>query len=495
MSEEQVKQEKKIYQQIMKGTAVFGGSQMINMLANVIKGKFTAIFLGASGMGVSSLLGSALSPFQQFFTFSLPVAGVRDIASQQDEDSKARSVLIFRRVLYALAFLGMITMALSSTLLSQSTFGNNEYSLWFVGMSVALLFFILTAAENTILQGYRHLKAYATTSVVGSVCGLLFTIPLYWLYGVDGIVPSMMILSFVTFVFSRYFTSRIGIKSVSLSWRETLSGSRTMLMMGGAMMLAGLLGALSTYFTNTFIRSYGNMSDIGLYNAATIVTIQCTTLVFSSMSADYYPHLSELLEYKDRMQKYVQKEGEMVLLVMAPIISLLILFSGVIVRVLLTSEFDSIVPLLRLIALSFMGRAFCFPLDYVCLAKGDKSFFFWVDGVWTNIKTFLLCVCGYYFFGLIGLGYAMLANAFIDIIVSAVLNKKRYQVSYNSHYLKMFMYLLLVNVLVLGASYIHTPFLSYSLMLLLVVAMCIVSLIQIFTRIRGKHIQTYKTKP
>jgi hypothetical protein len=89
----------------------------------------------------------------------------------------------------------------------------------------------------------------------------------------------------------------------------------------------------------------------------------------------------------------------------------------------------------------------------------------------------------------------MLANAFIDIIVSAVLNKKRYQVSYNSHYLKMFMYLLLVNVLVLGASYIHTPFLSYSLMLLLVVAMCIVSLIQIFTRIRGKHIQTYKTKP
>ena len=111
-----------------------------------------------------------------------------------------------------------------------------------------------------------------------------------------------------------------------------------------------------------------------------------------------------LLEYKDRMQKFVQKEGEMVLLVMAPIISLLILFSAVVVRVLLTSEFDSIIPLLRLIALSFMGRAFCFPLDYVCLAKGDKSFFFWVDGVWTNIKTFLLCISGYYFFGLIGLG-------------------------------------------------------------------------------------------
>ena len=94
MNDEQGKQEKKIYQQIMKGTAVFGGSQMINMLANVIKGKFTAIFLGASGMGISSLLGSALSPFQQFFTFSLPVAAVRDIASGQDEDAKARSVLI-----------------------------------------------------------------------------------------------------------------------------------------------------------------------------------------------------------------------------------------------------------------------------------------------------------------------------------------------------------------------------------------------------------------
>lgn len=493
MSEEQNKQEKKIYQQIMKGTAVFGGSQMINMLANVIKGKFTAIFLGASGMGVSSLLGSALSPFQQFFTFSLPVAGVRDIASRQDEDAKARSVHIFRRVLYTLAFLGMITMALCSTLLSQSTFGNDEHSLWFVGMSVALLFFILTAAENTILQGYRYLKAFAMTAVIGSLCGLLFTVPLYWLYGVEGIVPSMMILSFVTFVFSRYCTSRLGIKSVSLSWRETLLGSRTLLMMGGAMMAAGLLGALSTYFINTFIRSFGNMSDIGLYNAATIVTVQCTTLVFSSMSADYYPQLSELLTNKEQMRKFVQQEGEMVLLVMAPIISLLILFSAVVVRVLLTSEFDSIIPLLRLIALSFMGRAFCFPLDYVCLAKGDKSFFFWVDGVWTNIKTFLLCVSGYYFFGLIGLGYAMLANAFLDIIVSAVLNRQRYQVSYNRRYYKMFLYLFLLDVLVLGASYIPTPFLSYSLMLLLVVAICIVSLIQILIRIRGRHIHAHKT--
>ena len=493
MNDEQGKQEKKIYQQIMKGTAVFGGSQMINMLANVIKGKFTAIFLGASGMGISSLLGSALSPFQQFFTFSLPVAAVRDIASGQDEDAKARSVLIFRRVLYSLAFLGMITMALCSSLLSQTTFGNDEHSLWFIEMSVALLFFILTAAENTILQGYRYLTAYAMSAVVGSVCGVLFAVPLYWLYGVEGIVPSMMILSFVTFIFSRYFTSRLRIKSVSLSWRETFSGSRALMMMGGAMMVAGLLGALSTYFQNTFIRSFGNISDIGLYNAANIVTVQCTALVFSSMSADYYPHLSELLEYKDRMQKFVQKEGEMVLLVMAPITSLLILFSAVIVRVLLTSEFDSVIPLLRLIALSFMGRAFCFPLDYVCLAKGDKSFFFWVDGVWTNIKTFLLCISGYYFFGLIGLGYAMLANALIDIVVSAILNKVRYHVGYDRHYYKMFLSFLLLDLLVLLASYIQTPFLSYSLMLLLVVAICIVSLVQILIRIRGKHIQSYKT--
>ena len=47
---------------ILKGTALFGGTQAFTMLLNLVKGKCVAILLGAYGMGVSSLLSSAIAP-------------------------------------------------------------------------------------------------------------------------------------------------------------------------------------------------------------------------------------------------------------------------------------------------------------------------------------------------------------------------------------------------------------------------------------------------
>mgnify|MGYP002622285165 CR=1 FL=1 len=467
----------------MKGTAVFGGSQMFTMLANIVKGKFTAIFLGTGGMGVSSLLNSALAPMQQLFTFSLPTAGVRDIANEEDAEQKAHKVLAFRRVLFVLAVLGMITMAVGAPLLSISTFGSSEHTLWFVALSVALLFLILTTGENAVLQGYRKLKTLATCNVVSALCGVLVGVPLYYFYGIEGIVPSIIIMSVVSFLYTRYFTRTLHIIPVQQSWGDTWKWGRVMLLFGGTMMIAGVIGSLSTYLLNTFIRSYGDISDVGLFQAANTITLQCTSLVFTAMATDYYPHLSSVADSQDRMTALVRQQGEIVVLIIAPVASLLVLFSPLAVRVLLTSEFDSLVPLLRLIAVSFMGRAFCFPLDYVCLAKGDKSFFFWVDGIWTNVKTFLFCVAGYYFFGLIGLGYAMVANAVIDIFVSALLCRYRYGVVYDKEQLRLFLPFVSLLSLQLLVSYISDILPSLALMMVIAAVICIFAYRQLDQRI------------
>ncbi len=472
----------------MKGTAVFGGTQLFTMLANIIKGKFTAVILSTGGMGISSLLNSALVPMQQLFTFSLPTAAVRDIANEETPRLKSGKVLAFRRTLFILAALGMIIMAASAPLFSVSTFGNDAHTLWFVELSIALLFLILTSGENAVLQSYRQLKSLALCNVVGALCGLLFGIPLYYFYGVDGIAPSIVIMSVVTFLFSLHFTRQLPVVGVSQPWSETWRCSRDMLLFGGAMMIAAVIGSLSTYFVNTFIRSYGSIDDVGLFQAANTITLQCTSLVFAAMATDYYPHLSSVVDNHEETCKLVRQQGEIVVLVIASVASLLVCFAPLAVRLLLTSDFDSLVPLLRLIAVSFMGRAFCFPLDYVCLARGDKSFFFWVDGVWTNIKTFALLVSGYYFFGLIGLGYAILLNALIDIFMSFTLNKLRYGITYDRGVLRLYLPLLLMLVLQLAVSFLADSTLSQSLTLLLALIICIFSYVQLDRRIGFKSI-------
>lgn len=477
------------FRHIMKGTAVFGGTQMFTMLANMVKGKFVAMILGDYGMGISSLLQSALSPMQQLFSFGLPTSGVKDIAAESDPQRKAEVVLTFRRLLTTLAFSGAITMLVCSTLFSISTFGDNTYTRWFAEMSVALLFFILASGETTILQGYRMLKEQATCNITGTCCSLLFGVPLYYFFGIDGIVPALILLSATTYGLARHFTRRINTSACQQpTWSQIFSRSRNMLTLGLTMMVAGVIGTLVTYLINTYIRSHGTIADVGLFQAANVITIQCTTMVFAAMATDYYPHLSSIIAQRGHTREVVEHEGEIVLLIIAPLTVLLILFAPLAVRVLLTPKFDAIIPLIRLIAISFIARATCFPLDYVCMAKGDKQFFFWTQGVWSNVKTLLLLVLGYKYFGLIGLGYAVITSSVIDIIASFLLNQWRYQLHYTATLLHTLIPLLLTNGVALAASYISHPLISYGIIATCALFTCLYSFCQLDKRIGIKEL-------
>lgn len=476
--------ETSLYRQILKGTAVFGGTQMLTMLTNIVKGKFVALILSEYGMGLSALMQSALNPMQQLFSMGLPSSVVKDIAAEQDAMQRAAVVKAFRRVLLLLAVLGMLTMFIGASAFSMGTFGNTDYTSWFVAMSVALFFFILAGGETAVLQGCRRLKEYAVCNIAAALCGLLIGVPLYYFYGVGGIVPSMVILSFSMFLTARIFTRRIGLPAVVQSLGESVRLSRGMLLLGFAMMLSGLTGALTLYLINTFIRKNGGVSDVGLYQAACSITLQATALVFTAMAADYYPHLSSLTERKSDLLRLVRSEAEVVVCVMAPVISLLIVLSPVVVEVLLTTKFNPIVPLIRLIALSFWGRALCFPLDYVCMARGDRRFFFWTQGVWSNVKTLLLSVGAYWLWGLNGLGYAALAGAVIDIAVSLTLNHWRYGVCYSFSMLKVVLPFFILNVGTLLAAYFMDGWAAYLAMSMCTILVCVFACVLLHLRLR-----------
>lgn len=53
--DERLDSEKNSYSHILKYTGLFGGVQGLNMLVGVVRNKFTAMFLGPSGMGLLSL--------------------------------------------------------------------------------------------------------------------------------------------------------------------------------------------------------------------------------------------------------------------------------------------------------------------------------------------------------------------------------------------------------------------------------------------------------
>ena len=53
------------YKSILRGTSIFGGVQIFQILVNLIRGKFVALFLGPDGMGAASMFNSASNTLTQ----------------------------------------------------------------------------------------------------------------------------------------------------------------------------------------------------------------------------------------------------------------------------------------------------------------------------------------------------------------------------------------------------------------------------------------------
>lgn len=452
------------FRSIMKGTAIFGGTQMVNMASNIAKGKLTAAILGARGMGISSLLSSTLSPIQQFFTFGLTTSAVKTLSSLSDEKERSSYVKSFRRLMLLLSLLAMGCTLAGARWLSLATFSTPDHWTWFAILAVGVFFLMLSTAESTILQGFRTLRFLAICNTTGPLSGLFIAVPLYWVWGIEGIAPGIAAMGFVSWGVNRFFTHKLHISHSPQTWSTTFRQGRGMLILGGTIMISGLLGALSVYLMNTLIGHYGSESDIGFYQAANTITLQCTAMVFAAMGTDFFPHLSSIIHDRAKAQRLVCQEGETVLLIIVPIALMLITMAPVVIRILLTSEFDHITFLLRAMSVCLITRTICFPLDYICIAKGDNTYFFWMEGVWSNLKTVLLTIGGYMLGGLDGIGIALLIGIFIEVGVSIFFNYWRYGITYSAQYYRLAGILTLALAGGFTASFITADIVAYPLM-------------------------------
>lgn len=480
---------KKSYRNIMLSTVVFGGAQVTVTLLNVIRGKLVAMILGAAGMGLSSLLVNAANCIQQVALMGINQSGVRDVSQAESGNDKTLLCMvsrIIRIMILVSALAGLAGAVVLSPVITRLSVGNMDYLAHFMLLGAVVFFNVLGLGEYTILQGTRQYKSIAYSTVVMPVCGLLLGIPIYYKWGMDGIVPAMILQSLVYYVAVRYLANKNGLRGqptprVPLS--ETWRRGKGMIMLGMVMMAATLLGNITTYAMSAFISNTGSMSDLGFYQAANMITMQCSGLVFSAMATDYYPKLAGIIS--DGMasaHRLVNQQTEIVLLIIVPVSMVIISVAPFLITLLLTEEFLVIQRMMRFMGYAVIFKAVCFPVDYMSFAKGDKKFFFWVEGVFCNIKTFIVFVLFYYYCGLDGLGYAALVSSMVDVFFSLTLNKWRYGFCLSGTVVSMFVRLIVMATACLGFSFAASPLVSYVLMGIVTVACCVYSYRQLDIR-------------
>ena len=428
------------YRSIFKATSLFGGVQVYQILIGIIRQKFVAILLGTTGMGIQGLYQSAILMVQSFTSMGLAQSAVRDVSEAYgvgDRHRIGRTVAIVRRLVWITGILGMIATIVFAPVLSKTSFGNYNFIIPFVILSVILLLDQICVGQKVVLQGMRRLKDLAKASAIGVTVGLIVCVPLYYFLSLDGIVPALTVTSVTALLLSWYYSRKVEIEKVSVTTKEAVQDGGVMLKLGIAMGCNAILGTVMAFVLRAFIRQTGGLEEVGLFAAGFAIMNTYVGMVFNAMSTDYFPRLSAVNQDNERCKEIINQQGEIAILILAPIIISCIILMPFIIRIIYSEDFLPANNYISWAILGLMFKAASFVISYVFLAKAESRLFI-VNETATKIYALLLELYGYYLFGLTGLGVAYMITFLIYSIQVSLIARKRYGFEFSKSFIKLF---------------------------------------------------------
>ena len=465
----------------MKATSIFGGVQIFNVVIAVIRSKVIALLLGPTGMGIATLYTSTTALISSLTNFGLGTSAVKDISEAYEtnnQDRIAKVAAVFRRLVWVTGLLGTVLTLLLSSWLSVLTFGNKDYTWSFALLSLTLLLKQLISGQNVILQGTRNLRYLAFSNMLAAVLSLVITVPLYYFYALDGIVPALITIGFVSLAISTFFVKKLNISKIAVSTQGILDEGKGMFKLGIFLSLSGLTSSLGAYLIRIYISSIGNVDDVGLYSAGQQIIGHYFGMVFTAMLTDYYPRLCVAANDNSKRNTLVNQQGEVAILILLPIILVFIVFIPLIVELLYSSEFTPINDMIIWSAFGMVFRAGSWAMSIQFLAKASSRLYF-LNELSANVSMLILNVIGYKFYGLIGIGYAFVLGYIIYMLQVYFITKYYYNFSLHPSFIKSTFSVIIACVMCLAFSQNTSGLLRYIFCGLLILGGSIFSVYQL----------------
>jgi len=481
-----VNQDKAAYQNITKSISIFGGAQVFQILIAMIRSKFIAVLLGPAGIGISGLLQAGTGLIAVLTSFSLSTSVIKNISAAQaegDDEKVGRVIAVFRSLVWITGLLGfLVTLGLSSYL-SQITFGNKDYTWAFAVLSITLLINQISAGQSVLLRATRQVKLMAKSSMVGSLLGLLTTMPLYYIFGLHGIVPALLISAFTSLFLSWFFASKLSFKNIKVDFSTVKLEGKEMLIMGFVISISGIITIAFSYLVRIFISNYGSIYDVGLYNAGFAIVNTYVGMIFTAIASDYYPKLSEVAHDVDKMNKTINQQAEISILILSPAILIFIVFIKNLIFLMYSEKFLPVNQMIIFAMVGILFKALSYVISFVFLVKSTNKFFFWNELI-SNIYMVVLNIAGYYFYGLTGLGVSFLLTYILYAFQVYLVSKSLFKFKIDSGLVKIFFVNLFLTVICLAvALLVKQNFLIYLIGSILIVGSAIYNFYKIDKRI------------
>ena len=455
------------YGHVLKYTGIFGGVQGLNMFIGIVRNKIVASLLGPAGMGLASLFNSVVSFISQATNLGISFSAVRHVSElfdSGDEERIRHFVKVVRAWSLLTALIGMLLCIVAGPLLSSYSFSWGNHTLHFILLSPAVAMMAITGGETAILKGARRLRSLALIQVCNVFIALLICIPIYYYYGQRGIVPVILLMALAMMLLTVHHSFRLYPLDL-FGARGVLGEGMEMLRLGVAFVMAGVLNSGADMLIRSYLNVVGDLDTVGLYNAGFVLTTTYAGLVFSTLETEYFPRLSAIAADPLKTIDTVNRQIEVTLLIVAPMLTMLIIGLPVIVPLLFTSEFTPVVSMSQVVLLSMFLRAVYLPIGYITLAKGDSLQFFFLEGIY-DVLIVLLVVWGFSSWGLFGTGVALALANVSDVVIMLLYAHARYRYRLSGTVVRYLFIHLFIGSLAYLLTFVSDPLVYWPLGLL-----------------------------
>ncbi|MEP5340502.1 MAG: oligosaccharide flippase family protein [Algibacter sp.] len=449
------------YRAIFKVASIIGSVEVFNIVIAIIRSKVIALFLGPLGMGINGLFSITLEVFSSVSGLGIDKSSVKEISffnnKKDDKTFLVKLITLIRKLSLYAALLGSILMIVFSSLLSKWVFDSESYVFAFVWLSLALFFKQLTQVNFSILQGLRAIPNLAKANMFGSFISLIVTVPLYYFFKIEAIVPAIIISYIVSFLVSYFFQIKNVIPTIKLSdfniKSDFIKGKQT-LKLGVLLSFSGVITVITTYVFQIYLRYISSLEIVGLYLGGMAILNYYVNIVFNAMGKDYYPRLASIHNDNEKVIKVIQQQALIAILTITPIIVVFVAMAPFFIQVLYSSKFLDIIIFVKWGILGMLFKAISWSIGYSFIAKGDSKVFLKTTVVF-NLFFLGLNILGYHYYGLEGLGISFFLYYGIHLISVFVIAKLRYGVYFTVDFGKLFFLTLILCLTVFMCSFIQ----------------------------------------
>ncbi len=404
--------EKRSYGQILRSSALIGGSQIANIAIGIVRTKAMAMLLGPAGFGLFGLYGSIANLTQSVAGMGVNSSGVRQIAEAVGSGDKmriAQTAAVLRRTATILGLLGAALLILFSRQVSALTFGGRERAAAVSLLSIAVFLTLVSGGQGALIQGMRRIADLAKMNVLGALFGLCTAIPLVYFFRERGVVPSLVSVAAMTVLTSWWYSRKIEVQVPAVTLSQVRQEASALLKLGSAFMASSLLTLGVAYAVRVTVLHKIGLEATGLYQSAWTLGGLYVGFILQAMGADFYPRLTASIHDKAECNRLVNEQTLVGLLLAGPGVLATLTFAPLVIALFYTAKFHAAVGILRWICLGAMLQVITWPMGFIIVAKGKQGLFFLSELAWAIVAASLawFCIKSY---GLNGAGIAFFGS-------------------------------------------------------------------------------------